>query len=195
MKNGNASSDSATIKRLFVAIDFPDAVVDQLCEFLPRSAQGIRAVDRSQMHLTLHFIGDANVGEIAEHLETVSARSFALTVRGTGEFRGRDNSSILWVGIEARPELIDLHKKIADALAETDFVAESRPYSPHITLARCKDWNRGKQSPVRIEIERFLAAGQPLQIPDIPVREFGLWSSIAVERGREYNCERSYTLE
>ena len=45
--------------RLFVALDLPHAVTTKLVAHQPRPCSGIRLIPPSQMHLTLHFIGEA----------------------------------------------------------------------------------------------------------------------------------------
>ena len=181
-------------KRLFVAVDFPYDVVTELARIRPRPISGIRPVDREQLHLTLHFVGDADLRRITESLERVALPQFSLTMSGVGEFRGRDGNVILWAGILFSSELMLLHAAIGEALNTVGFTPESRPYSPHITLARCKQGRQRAGSLMNDEVQRFLSSNTSFLVPDIPIQEFKLYSSIAVPGGRQYRCERSYGL-
>ena len=181
-------------KRLFVGVDFPTDVVTELARIRPRPVSGIRPVNREQLHLTLHFVGDVNLQQISDSLELVAFPKFSLTISGVGEFRGRDGSLILWAGINSSPELMLLYTVIGEALKTVSFTPESRPYSPHITLARCKQLRQRAGDLMNDEAQRFLASNTSFLVPEIPIQEFTLYSSIAVPGGREYCRERSYGL-
>ncbi len=47
--------------RLFVAVDLPAAVAADLAMLQPPRTAGVRLVQQQQMHLTLHFLGQASV--------------------------------------------------------------------------------------------------------------------------------------
>ena len=52
-------------------------------------------------------------------------------------FPSERHAKVLWAGVEAKADLIVLHRAIGRALTDAiGFRPEERPYSPHITLAR-----------------------------------------------------------
>lgn len=182
-------------KRLFVAIDFPTTVIEELARIRPRAVAGVRPTGIEQLHLTLHFIGDADPQPVIEALRVVRALAFSLTISSVGQFRGRDNSVICWVGIKPSSELTLLHRDVGKALGQVGFIPEMRPYSPHITLARCRIGYKRTGDQTTAEVERFVTENVRLEIPNIPITEFRLYSSTAVESGRKYECEEVFPFE
>jgi 2'-5' RNA ligase len=131
----------------------------------------LRLVSPEQLHLTLHFIGPAEVEAIAPTLAAVEAPAFEVSIRGVGFFASARGPTVLWAGIEANQSLQQLHQSLGAALQTIGVRVDPRPYAPHITLARCHASVPPKQ------IERFLHRHQTLWIPGIPVSRFTLYSS------------------
>ncbi len=80
--------------RLFVAIDFPDAVNRRLAG-LTGGVRGARWLPPEQFHLTLRFIGeveDSALTEIAEALSEIRVAPFSLRLSGVGHFPPRGRS-------------------------------------------------------------------------------------------------------
>jgi 2'-5' RNA ligase len=169
--------------RLFVAIDFPDEIKSALQQCQPPSLPGIRNTRREQLHLTLHFLGESSIAAVSAALQPVRIVPFSLMIEGAGQFETRDHSAILWAGIRPNPELTELHQSIATALAPTGFQAESRPYAPHITLARC-----APGVPAEV-IHTFLNAHTNLSFPAVPITHISLYSSVLAPAGPEYKLE------
>ena len=176
--------------RLFVAIDFPDEINDDLanmCFGIP----GARWVPKDQMHLTLRFIGDADdslFAEITEILEHVNASRFSLTLKGTGYFPPRRKPTVLWTGVEPCPELAELRESIEALLQELGIAAEERKYHAHVTLARLRP------EASLDKIMGFLSAHALFKAEAIPVTEFYLYSSVLTPDGAVHAKEASYGL-
>ena len=66
----------AETQRLFVGLPIPGQIREQLTTLQPRSAPGLRPVSPGQMHVTLHFIGNAEPRTLAEALGDIVAPSF-----------------------------------------------------------------------------------------------------------------------
>ena len=176
--------------RLFVAIDFPDAIKDQVSA-LKAEIPTARWVNRDQMHLTLFFIGDTErIQDVKEALAAVKAAPFNLTLSGVGRFPPGDRKPprVLWVGINPQPALNDLQARVTKALTAIDFKAEDRPFSPHLTLARLKIERPSS------EAAQFLAAHQSFQTEPISISAFTLYSSVLASDGARYNHEAVYPL-
>jgi 2'-5' RNA ligase len=174
--------------RLFVAIDLPAAVTAKLARNQPLPMDGIRLVKPSQMHLTLHYIGEADIKRIALALETVAVPAFSLTLEGVGRFPPAGNAHTLWAGVRDSAELLGLHAAAAAALATTGYRPETRRYRPHITLARCKPL-----VPASVTAE-FLTRPAAFSLYEVPVVAFGLYSSKLVGDAPVYRRERSFPL-
>lgn len=174
--------------RLFVAIDLPAAVTAKLARKQPLPMGGIRLVEPSQMHLTLHYIGEADIERMALALQTVAVPAFSLTLEGVGRFPPAGNAHTLWAGVRDSAELLGLHAAVAAALATTGYRPDARRYHPHITLARCKPL-----VPAGVVTE-FLATHAAFSPSEVPVVAFGLYSSTLVGDAPVYRRERSFPL-
>lgn len=179
--------------RLFVAIDLPPQVKDALAA-LETHIPTARWVKPEAMHLTLRFIGgdvpDAQVEPIQSALAQVEADAFTLALHGVGRFPpGKKPPSVLWVGLVDQPALLTLHGEIERALAAVGFPPESRPFSPHLTLARLK-----ATRPVR-EADAFLADNREFTAGPITVDAFHLYASLLAPQGPRYTREGSYRLQ
>jgi 2'-5' RNA ligase len=169
--------------RLFIALELPRPVSSALARLLPRPVHGVKRILAEQMHVTVHFIGQAEIEFIAHLLEQVRMQPFELLVAGGGQF---SRAAVLWAGVKAGTPLISLHEEIGKALQASGVVIETRPYRPHITLARCKS-----QLPPEM-MRDFLAQSGKLVLPPIPVSSFALYSSAPSAAGPVYRVERRF---
>ncbi|MGH3343818.1 MAG: RNA 2',3'-cyclic phosphodiesterase [Carbonactinosporaceae bacterium] len=129
--------------RLFVALQPPDEVLEELAEAtaaLRRAHPALRWTRPEQWHLTLAFLGE--VGEdrlpaLRERLERVAGRHAPLTLSLTGGDRfGRE---VLWAGVAG--DLLGLERlagSVSEAARGAEIRVDDRPYRPHLTLARTR---------------------------------------------------------
>lgn len=132
-------SPSATARRLFIAIDVPAAVAWRLARPLVDPPRGVRPVPTGQVHLTLHFLGDVEDGiraAVSAALTSVRQEPFTITIRGCGVFPPRGRPTVLWAGVADSAPLAALHAAVGAAVMSCGLAVESRPYVPHVTLAR-----------------------------------------------------------
>ena len=132
--------------RTFVAVDLPDEVERALEEaartLRDARIEGLRPVRPEGIHLTLKFLGDvpeSQVGEIAQVVSEAVAghRQFDVSTGGFGAFPNTRRPQVLWVGIEGDSgPLIRLQADVDAALGAVGFPTETRPFHPHLTLAR-----------------------------------------------------------
>jgi 2'-5' RNA ligase len=172
---------------VFVALPIPESVSKKLAALQPEPVNQIRLVKPEDIHLTLHFIGQADLDKTADVLEQVSAIQFIIKLKGPGLFRSKNGSITFWFGVQENEKLLELYHKIAFALADVGYQKEVRKYSPHITLARCK---KGVSSPV---IDKFLQHKES-SFPALQITEFGLYSSNLTNAAPVYKLERAYPL-
>ncbi len=171
------------MSRLFVAIDLPEPVVTELVAIQPAAKPGLRLTHAAQMHLTLHFLGEADVGAVTSALATVRAPAFALILESVGHFSAADGGTILWVGIQHSDSLTQLHTAVGAALGVTGFRPEARPYRPHLTLARCRS------SVPSAVVRDWLRQHDDFHAEAIPVRRITLYSSELQPTGPVYRRE------
>ena len=176
------------MKRLFVALTIPDSVSKKLAALQPESMKQIRLVKPENIHLTLHFIGQADLDKTASALEQVYADQFIIELNEPGMFRSRNGSIIFWVGVKENEKLLQLYHEIAFALADVGYQKEERKFSQHITLARCK---KGISRPI---IDKFLQQ-KDIDFPVLQITDFGLYSSTLTNTDPIYTLEHVYPLD
>ena len=172
--------------RLFVAIEIPDDVRDELMD-LQSGLPGATWSPWDNLHLTLRFIGEVPepaVEEIAEALWQIHTEGFALRLKGVGRFGGegaRSAPRLVFADIEHDGGLTRLQSKIENALRALGLEAERRKFHPHVTLARLRDTPIGR-------LGNYLAEHSLFATRAFDVREFTLFSSTL---GRDHSVYES----
>lgn len=176
--------------RLFVAVDLPDDVRETLTA-MQQGLAGAKWVSRAQLHLTLHFLGEVGE-ETAERIHTalasVEAEPFMMSLTGTGTFPPQGPARVLWSGVDTNPALTALHEATGNALKQTGYQPEDRPYSPHITLARFKD------APSSLMLSQYVDNHRQFHTAPFPVEQFVLYRSTLTPGGVLYHYEHIYPL-
>ena len=125
--------------RLFLAIEFDDAVKDMLAQtasmLRDKSMRG-RFTRRENFHLTLVFLGETDrVSAVRQAMHAAQSPPFTLRICGSGVFR-RSGGDIVWAGVEKDEALLSLQSDPSVALRANGFRVEDRGYTPHLTLGR-----------------------------------------------------------
>lgn len=138
-------------KRIFIAIDISDEARSSISEYIgglkSRFHDGVRWEHTDKLHLTVKFIGQADI-ETVNKLDAglskigLSHSAFDLTLNGTGAFPSAKNARVLWLGIVQSSTLKSLHSAIEDICFAAGIPREKRAFSPHLTIARIKDYHR-----------------------------------------------------
>ena len=175
------------MSRLFVAINLPALVSAKLARLQPSPCAGLKLISMTQMHLTLHFIGEAAISPVIDALQTVRAQPFLFRLAGLGQFRVNGGVT-LWAGVDVNEALLALRMAVGLALSSLRFRPEARRYTPHVTLARCKP-----AVPAQV-ISQFMASSAMLDLPEVAVAGFALYSSTMSSEGSQYSCEQWFPL-
>ncbi|MFC2001642.1 RNA 2',3'-cyclic phosphodiesterase [Chloroflexota bacterium] len=135
--------------RSFIAIELPNEVKSALTRLQTQLKLGnppsIKWVDPNSIHLTLKFLGNIGIDKIDEITRTIEtatqgASPFHLEVKDLGVFPNLKRVQVAWVGISGEVERLGhLQQRLESSLAPLGFTPESRPFTPHMTLARLRD--------------------------------------------------------
>ena len=135
--------------RSFIAIELPDDLKLALIRLQEQLQSGkstsVKWVDPYNIHLTLKFLGNIStdiVDKVTRALEEAvrGISPFHLETKGLGAFPSLKRVQVVWVGITGEVDrLSQLQQRIESSLASLGFVSESRPFTPHLTLARLRD--------------------------------------------------------
>ncbi|HNT54696.1 MAG TPA: RNA 2',3'-cyclic phosphodiesterase [Anaerolineaceae bacterium] len=133
--------------RAFIAIELPAELHQALAE-ISRKLQteiptGVRWVASANQHLTLKFLGESAPARLQLLSRSLPAALRSLppvtfSVGGLGAFPGPRRPRVLWVGIQAGPELTALQQAVETAAVGVGYTAEDKPFSPHLTLGRAQ---------------------------------------------------------
>ena len=143
---------SDTVKdswRVFCAIELPQTArrlvlghIARLKEKVPH-AKASWARD-ANLHLTLKFLGEIPTASVAGFSNAVSlavtnVQPFSIRFEQTGSFPAHGQPRVLWIGIDDLSSgLARLHARLEEESARVGFAKETRPFHPHLTIARLR---------------------------------------------------------
>jgi RNA 2',3'-cyclic 3'-phosphodiesterase len=177
--------------RLFLGIPLAGAVLAELTTLSKRlrSTPDLRWSAPESWHITLQFLGsvsDEQYGCLIERLAGLRSAPVPVRLGGLGVF---DRAGIFYAGVELTPQLDALQSRVVAATAPCGFEPESRPYHPHITLARGKGPKCARElhtflehTPSRPKFSRFTAM------------EFLLYESHLSSAGSTYEVRQRFQL-
>ena len=130
--------------RVFVAVDPPDEMVEDLDAFLDArrdAGEGLRWTPPSQWHLTLAFMAavpERVVEDLVDHVAETAARRapVQLALAGGGCFPDVSRARVLWAGVSGGTDLAPLARSVRSACAVVGAAPDGGPFRPHLTLAR-----------------------------------------------------------
>ena len=135
--------------RAFIALELPGGlqkVISQVIERLQAKAgkTSVRWVPAANIHLTLKFLGDVaptGLGLIEEAMMSEASlhNDIRMEAGGLGAFPNLKRPRVIWMGVDAPPELASLQHGIDSATARLGYASESRSFSPHLTLGRVRE--------------------------------------------------------
>ena len=179
--------------RIFIALDIPAGVRARLTEYMGRArplAPEARWARVEGLHVTLKFVGhvsDERVEQIKTALALIKALPFEVKFTGVGFFPNPNAARVFWAGVDGGDHLPLLASTIDAALERLDFPRETKPYHPHLTLARTSS------RPLR-EL-RPLLDDPPPQFGTMTAREFFLYQSQPQKGGSKYTKLERFALE
>jgi 2'-5' RNA ligase len=166
------------VTRLFVAVRPPPVVLAQLADLPRREEPGVRWVPPGQWHITLRFLGDAEVDAVVRALEGAVPALRALpppcaSLGPRGSRLGRQVICVPVGGLEA------LAGSVVGATTALGTAVDPRPFSGHLTLARL-----GRRGACRL-------AGHPIRA-GFAVAELELVSSVLDRDGARHDVVRTF---
>jgi 2'-5' RNA ligase len=178
--------------RLFVAIALESTVQEELTRMtsrLRRADDGLRWAEPESWHITLQFLGssDRNAHEcVLARLAEIHLAPFFVRLEDPGFF---ERAGVFFVGVHPSPELTALERHVVAATTLCGFTPETRPYHPHITLARIR--GRGDSDGLR-GLKTRLPSG--LRNTSFRVDEFLLYESVPRAGGSRYDIRGRFRL-
>jgi 2'-5' RNA ligase len=174
--------------RLFVALPLPQVLRDALSRLAPAAGAGIRPLSPGDLHVTLHFLGMADIAVAKAALAFVVAPAFTAALTLPGQFFVRGHPRTLFAGVAPDAPIRTLHAEVGQRLQSAGFALDTRPYVPHVTLARL-------DKPASADvIAQFLRQPLPPEARSFECREFALYASETLAEGARYRVLERYPL-
>jgi len=177
--------------RCFIAIDLPDQILSKLAqktsEYKKKLPPVVRWVKPENIHLTLKFLGEITPQEVKSielQLDAIGSKHtpFDLTFSENGVFPNWNRPRILWVGLIHTDALFSLVDEIETELQSIGIPPENRPFSPHITIGRFKDFAK----PGEIDLIKQNFCDEVVLDETMTITEIYLYQSILHPSGPEY---------
>jgi len=169
--------------RLFFALWPDEQVRSQITDNLQRfdlDKNQNRITGKDNLHMTLHFVGNTSFAEmncLDQQAKLARVQSFDLVLDCSGYF---NKPRVFWFGCHDAPRVLyDLPFKLGQYLDICAYSPESRPYSPHVTVAR-----------------KIVGAPEEIKLEPVNwhVDRFVLVKSISITGGVRYEVVKSYAL-
>lgn len=131
--------------RLFTGIDLPTEIKNNLDALIAqlRPAARLKWSPVKNLHVTTKFIGEwpeDRVDEMITALRQLPDRDpINIAIRGLGWFPNPRNPRVFWAAVNAPHSLAELAQATDEAVARMGIPPETRPFAPHLTLARIKE--------------------------------------------------------
>ena len=132
--------------RLFIAINFPDAMRQRLwseAALLRDAGYPVKWVVAGNIHMTVKFLGqveESRAGAIEDGLRHAvsDTKTFSLFVGQFGAFPSAKRPRVLWVGCETQPALELLADAVEREMSQLGFETEGLVFRPHVTIGRVR---------------------------------------------------------
>jgi 2'-5' RNA ligase len=183
------SPGKAFMHRLFVALDLPPDVVDQV-QSICHGLLGARWVDPDNLHLTLRFLGDVSGpqrNDIEAVLAEIDAPAFDFSLAGIGHWQSAGTPKTIWLGVDADPGLTALYRRINREMRRLGLPLDGKAFRPHVTLARARALNPH-------DLAGYLAAHSLFRSAPITATDFYLYQSRLHPDGPVYSRQARFSL-
>ena len=183
--------------RLFVAVDVTDAARARLADSAARLRASLRDagmdgafrwVAPANLHITLRFLGDVDDAALSAIADAMSGdlnrASGGVTFGRPGTFPPGGRPRVLHAAVASGAPLLGALRDLADARLSglCTWEPETRPFAPHLTLARARDR-------AQLDVARFRAVIDAVPWPEVPmeVTRVTLFRSVTRPSGPEYS--------
>jgi 2'-5' RNA ligase len=174
--------------RSFVAVDLDDpnllGGITKAQESLERTGASLKLVHTDIMHLTLRFLGEIpqpTVQRVIEAMSEIRFQPFEVEFTGVGVFPNIRRVSVVWIGIkQGHEQLSEIFRQLEPKLRQIGLPADSKGFSPHMTVARVRSGLNKEALASCVESMRALEFGK------MPVTAVRLKKSTLTPRGPIY---------
>ena len=180
------------MKRLFVGLALPENIKNQILSIQGNMDEAVWR-NPERLHLNLRFIGNVTediMGDIQQELSYIRFPVFQLALKEVGYFSIGNNPHHLWLGVDNKTVLEELHTKINAAVLKAYPENNDRfKFLPHVAIAKLHGANMNSTF-------QYITKNNLFHSTTFSVESFTLFSSEAREdgEGKYYIPESEYAL-
>ncbi len=127
---GDETRQTAIVTRLFVAIWPPEELLERLADIERPKDPGVKWVRLENLHITLRYLGDADIDEVVERLDDVFLPRSTAVLGPAFDLRAERSIMLPVSGVD------DLAEVVEQAVRGVGTANERRRFLGHLTLAR-----------------------------------------------------------
>jgi 2'-5' RNA ligase len=183
--------------RLFTGISIAPEVLANLAKLVDtlRSTGPLRTIKwipAENLHITTKFIGEWPEGRLNEMIDalrrTAPGPPIEISINGLGWFPNPHSPRVLVAAVHAPESLRKLAHSIAETTDGLGVPMETKPYSPHLTLAKIKN------SEGLFPLKQAIAALPTVDCGSFTARDFHLYLSKMSPSGSVYTRLADFAL-
>lgn len=137
--------------RTFIALALPNPIKRSVAEWQRRLllqlqtqglADSVRWTPQENLHLTLRFLGDTTPVQRTQLEQSLAALAadqpgIGLALHALGCFPNFRRPNIVWLDFSGDVAVLEeIHRQTEHAAQQAGFLAEERPFAPHLTIGR-----------------------------------------------------------
>ncbi len=148
--------------RMFVALDLPEMVREDIASWgeAELTDPALRRVPPESLHVTLAFLGNRpldDVERIEYAMEQIAETPVLLQLEGPVGRPPHGRPRLVALPVESRPVEVR-QAELSEILAfEGLYEPDSRPFWPHVTVARIRAEGRGSRRPMLVKVPSGLS--------------------------------------
>ncbi len=183
--------------RLFFAVEFDDRLKDAVSKAIAGARitnPPWRWVSRSNVHITLKFLGETHEEAVPALIDTVAdvcreIPSFEIVLGGLGGFPNPKKPRVLFYEVtKGAQELVSLSERVESALQDVlSIPREDRPFRAHATVARVKH-------PITADLAARIQKAPPVERGSQRVEKLSLMKSELHRDGAIYQLVKGIAL-
>lgn len=130
----------------FFAVSLPEDVKKEMWSYFDPYKKELPFktwVHQEDYHITLAFLGSAEQQKLENAISLIEKSirqneigSFSLHINKLGVFGKSESPRIFWAGLKESSELHSVRDTVYQSCLQAGFELETRPFKPHITVAR-----------------------------------------------------------
>ena len=134
--------------RAFISVELPDDIKEKIVgivDTLKEAGQGVKWVEKKNLHITLKFLGwvpDEKIDNLKELVREAAKghKIFNAKFEELGTFPPGKHPRVVWVGTsKGAEELKNIAISLEKSLSKAGYRAEEREFTAHITIGRVKE--------------------------------------------------------